>query len=566
MRHRIRFSRFAHAGLALALMAGSVGAVDWTGATGSFNQGSNWQGGQVPSLDDEAVINNGGTAQITGSDEEIARLSIGINGGSGNYVQTGGTFASKGAFIGETATGTAKISAGDFIIGGDSIHVGLESGATGTMTIDGPTALVTSGDDFQLGRGGSGTLNFSAGQLRAGYTVVGKFGSGTWNQSGGFFDQDFGDLEIGDGGRDDQQGEAGPRIGTINLSGGFMQVADHFAIGNRQGTGVVNVSGGVILATNKGDSNLYIGRGMDSSPGVGGPTTLRVVGDDAQILINGNLSINELEVSSKSTLVAEITGATHTPILVGGDANIGNGHLQVVLNGYTPKANDSWALIQTGVEINTLTPAIDNQIAAAGYELPSHADPTLLGSVIGKFLSVDSSSAVLPAGLSWEVAYSTDEVLLRVIGAAGVLGDFNNNGQLDAADINSLSAQVRAGSNNASFDVNNDQLVNDTDREVWVNQLKKTYFGDANLDGEFNTTDFVSVFQAGQYEDTVSGNSVWETGDWNGDAEFNTGDFITAFQAGGFEQGPRAAVSAVPEPSTGLLCSLGALLLVRRRK
>lgn len=148
----------------------------------------------------------------------------------------------------------------------------------------------------------------------------------------------------------------------------------------------------------------------------------------------------------------------------------------------------------------------------------------------------------------------------------GLLGDFNSNGTLDAADIDLLSAAVRGGNAESRYDLNSDSLVNGDDRLVWINTLKKTWVGDSNLDGEFNTTDLVSVFQAGQYEDGVSSNSTWATGDWNGDAEFDTQDFIAAFQAGGFEAGPRAAVASVPEPSCVALGLLGLLPLVRRRR
>ncbi len=135
----------------------------------------------------------------------------------------------------------------------------------------------------------------------------------------------------------------------------------------------------------------------------------------------------------------------------------------------------------------------------------------------------------------------------------GVTGDFNNDQQLTAVDIDALTVAVNAGTNEAKFDLNNDRAVNDTDRGVWVRDLRKTYFGDANLDGEFSSADFVSVFQIGEYEDTVAKNSTWSEGDWNGDGDFTSSDFVTAFQDGGFERGPRAAVSAVPEPSCGLL-------------
>jgi hypothetical protein len=130
-------------------------------------------------------------------------------------------------------------------------------------------------------------------------------------------------------------------------------------------------------------------------------------------------------------------------------------------------------------------------------------------------------------------------------------GDFNGNGALDAVDIELLSAAVRSAANDVAFDLNSDQLVDELDRTVWVESLRRTYFGDSNLDGEFSSADLVTIFQAGQYEDAMDGNSVLASGDWNGDADFNSRDLVLAFQAGGYEIGPRAAVVTIPEPTCG---------------
>ncbi len=140
----------------------------------------------------------------------------------------------------------------------------------------------------------------------------------------------------------------------------------------------------------------------------------------------------------------------------------------------------------------------------------------------------------------------------------GKKGDFNLDGMLDAADIDALTVAALGGQNPGSFDLNADRRVDNADRVVWVHDLRNVYFGDANLDGVFTTADFVSVFQVGEYEDVTPLNSGWSDGDWNGDRDFTSGDFVTAFQDGGFEKGPRAAVAAVPEPSS-LLLLLGTL-------
>ena len=66
-------------------------------------------------------------------------------------------------------------------------------------------------------------------------------------------------------------------------------------------------------------------------------------------------------------------------------------------------------------------------------------------------------------------------------------------------------------------------------------------YGDSNLDGVFNSSDFVAVFKNGEYEDDTPGNSTWEEGDWNGDGDFNTSDFVKAFAAGTYEIAPAIA-------------------------
>jgi len=90
-----------------------------------------------------------------------------------------------------------------------------------------------------------------------------------------------------------------------------------------------------------------------------------------------------------------------------------------------------------------------------------------------------------------------------------------------------------------SCDLNLDGSVTEIDRDLLVEVEFNTYYGDANLDGQFDSSDFVTMFVAGQYEDGILENSNWSTGDFNGDKEFNSSDFVLAFQGGGYERGFR---------------------------
>lgn len=159
-----------------------------------------------------------------------------------------------------------------------------------------------------------------------------------------------------------------------------------------------------------------------------------------------------------------------------------------------------------------------------------------------------------------------DNISLVETGATDIQGDFDGDDSLSVFDVDALTDVIASEANESKFDLNQDGTVDSADHTKWVKELAGTWFGDANLDGEFNSGDLIGVFQAGKYETEQV--ASWSEGDWNGDRLVNTADLITAFQDGGYEKGP-SAVASVPEPTCGfglLIACVSTCTTIGRRK
>ena len=93
---------------------------------------------------------------------------------------------------------------------------------------------------------------------------------------------------------------------------------------------------------------------------------------------------------------------------------------------------------------------------------------------------------------------------------------------------------------------------------IQVTQLRKTWIGDSDLDGEFGSSDFVKIYGSAKYEQDQDARR--DECDWTGDLRFNSSDLVAAFSDGGFEKGPRVATVAVPEPPVWNLVVFGWVL------
>ncbi|MCA9216720.1 MAG: hypothetical protein KDB27_26805 [Planctomycetales bacterium] len=202
------------------------------------------------------------------------------------------------------------------------------------------------------------------------------------------------------------------------------------------------------------------------------------------------------------------------------------------------------------------------------WELDDDMPPTLLGPY--------SYDAQFTTPIRAHLAFIRNEITANA--ASGqidywslerICGDLDRNGSVDVADIDLLTEVTHAGEFNGQFDLIPDGKLDEFDRNDWVHGCANTYFGDANVDGDFNSRDLVTVFQAAEYEDAIGMNSTWAEGDWNGDGDFTSRDLVLAFQDGGYELGShQTASTVVPEPSAsaillGLVTACGTMAMRR---
>ncbi len=113
-----------------------------------------------------------------------------------------------------------------------------------------------------------------------------------------------------------------------------------------------------------------------------------------------------------------------------------------------------------------------------------------------------------------------------------LLGDLSGDSVVDLLDLNLLASGIRTASR--ATDLTGDRVSDSRDVIYLVHGVLGSSIGDANLDGRFDSADLITIFQAGQFEDSIAGNSTWSQGDWDGNGDFTTSDLVFAFQMGGY--------------------------------
>ena len=139
-------------------------------------------------------------------------------------------------------------------------------------------------------------------------------------------------------------------------------------------------------------------------------------------------------------------------------------------------------------------------------------------------------------------------------------GDFDFDGQLDAADIDLLSRQIVGDTGRLSFDVDEDGVLSSDDVDSLLSMASRLN-GDADFDGEVAFADFLIVSaNFGQSDDQLR----WSTGDFDSDGAVAFRDFLIVSR----NFGQSSILVPVPEPTCSLLVAFGfcAVLSTRVRR
>lgn len=419
-------------GASLTALAGNVNIGDRTGGVGLpghlnisgsdsiFNISGSGADLNIGVWATSSYSQTGGTATVADA------ITVGTNNATGSsFSVSGGTISSHSVTIGPEAdntsgsiTGTAVVNVttnnfnvgigdavGSSLLVSDTADINIQATGTGngnmfigrdtskdtTFTMTGGT--IDTGRNFLLGNATGATNivgNQSGGTITTtlNFTIADTNGASTYNLS------DAGVVVANDLVVIGRQG-----TGVMNQIGGSVTSAHGVTVGNAQdadttkwAAGTYNVSGGTITA------NQGTGTALSIAPQ--GTGIFRVIGDDAVIDVNGNMTVNA-GGSAQGTLAFQLeTGDLLSLIDVSGIATFNAGAILWFDTSLS-------APTQTTYDLLTAASIVDSGISKT---FPANWDYRIIAGGNGQILQAFQS--VSP----------------------GLLGDFNSDGKVEAGD------------------------------------------------------------------------------------------------------------------------------------
>jgi len=582
----------------LAIGAGSVSGqafeVNWDVATGDWGNSSSWDTLFSPpqaQFDELAVISNGGTASVTGTEPDVGAIILGNNGGETGALEilSGGNLVSRVSdflltdgvvVVGNLGTGTLSV-----LPGGTLTAVGLTQGGSNdsTLILGGTapgTATLTLSGAAVLERsvriiGPQVLFNVDRLPLQPSSVLIAEI---TGSSHSPIFvtnaAQVIGALKVEFNGHVPALGDSWDIIDAGTLAGGFTTV-DISDAGLARGLGVRVVqeiggtNGNVLRARVENSLILMVNRVTGAAVVenvVGDPISFDgySIGSVAGVLDPNNSAWTSLEdaavgtweeANPTATLLTETNPSGSSTL--GADQSLGLGNPYIVPTGFGQTIEDltfeyaieggdvvSGAIEYTGNH-NNLVLAIDPLTGAGVLNNQSTFDVTIDGYAVAS-----SSASLEPGDGDW---FSFDDP------TASLLTETNptNSTLLGSGQTLSLGNLFTPGGTQdlqLEFSIDGGPLT----QGIVEYTLNLVNPADLNMDG------FVDGLDLGILLGSWNTTTTPDMGELNGTPPVDGLDL--GLMLGAWNPPPLSSASAVPEPTTLLLALATAPLIARRRK
>ncbi len=236
------------------------------------------------------------------------------------------------------------------------------------------------------------------------------------------------------------------------------------------------------------------------------------------------------------------TVSTGTANLDGGNLNVGASNGSLVFGG---------KIIGTGTltKVGTGTQVISGSATYVGLTAVQSGTLQLNSATAQAEITTGSGGDIRGGRMVFNYGTSADNTIPATVKPL-LAASFNNNGFKNSSQIHSSTADARHGLG----------YIDDSTNKVLT--VAYTYYGDANLDGVVNTSDFMAL--ANNFGST---GATWQTGDFNYDGVVNALDFnYIATNFGATPITAPALGTLVPEPTMIGLLGMSALVATRRRR
>jgi fibronectin-binding autotransporter adhesin len=613
---------------------GNNSLFDLTNTANSFTGGVTIAEGLVNVVYGDGIFNNAGAAStnavsistgaglISSGTVTLSTASIILSGSGNHYIRVYGsqTLTLNGNISG--AGGLYHSDAGTLVLNGTNSYTGVTTINDGALTVNGDNSAATGGWAIGTASANTTTVNFTSGSLidavGGSSITVGATGAytsqatqtlnvaTTVNNAGSLAIGRSGMLNINSGATWNQSGAVmiAPPLGSgysayLNVnSGGTFNYSGSSTIGigatgnSTNGDGLVTITGGTFI-TNQGFTDGASNTGGGSSITITGGGVLQLSGNIPALTTTAGQPFNILLGSSGGTLNTNgFNTSISSPI-----GNVTSNTGVLTLNGGGTVTLSGTNTYTGGTNVNA--GALDLVSAASfpattNLTIASNASTVLLnhstGTTVAMHVNTLSDSGTLNITNNALVIHNPGSLqsIVSLVQSGFNGGAWNGSGitssaaMSDSTHLTALGVITNDNGSGTALYTTFDKVTS-SDGDVLV---KYTYYGDANLDGKVDGSDYSLIDNAYEMEGWVNGVETnaqitgWYNGDFNYDGNVNGSDYTlidNAFNSQGAqlsaeiasptaEIAPSGGVSAVPEPTTLGLLGIGAIGLLGRRR